>query len=108
MTFGWGVAFFGFLGAGAYWIWRFVQRELEAEASASVSAPASPRRRGHIPSHVRRAVWQRDGGRCVRCGSTENIEFDHIVPVSKGGSSTTQNVELLCQRCNRSKSDKIE
>lgn len=65
-------------------------------------------RRNHIPSHVRRAVWQRDGGHCVRCGSTQNIEFDHVIPVSKGGSSTTQNIELLCQRCNRIKSDKIE
>jgi hypothetical protein len=61
-----------------------------------------------IPSHVRKEVWNRDGGRCVRCGSREMLEFDHIVPISKGGSNTARNIELLCQNCNRSKSAKIE
>ena len=37
------------------------------------------------------------------CGSRERLEFDHIVPVSKGGSSTARNLELLCERCNREK-----
>lgn len=64
--------------------------------------------RTRIPSHVRQAVYQRDGGKCSNCGSSEDIELDHIVPVSKGGSNTTQNVEFLCRSCNRSKSDKIQ
>ena len=61
----------------------------------------------HIPSHVRREVWRRDQGRCTKCGSRNNLEFDHIIPVSKGGSSTARNVELLCQSCNGSKHNKI-
>ncbi len=61
-----------------------------------------------IPEAVRIAVWNRDGGRCVKCGSKERLEYDHIIPVSKGGSSTTRNIELLCETCNRSKSDKIQ
>ncbi|OQY98178.1 MAG: hypothetical protein B6D41_02670 [Chloroflexi bacterium UTCFX4] len=60
-----------------------------------------------IPSHVRNEVWRRDEGRCVRCGSRENLEFDHIIPVSKGGSNTARNIELLCEPCNRKKSNKI-
>ncbi|MBF0103144.1 MAG: HNH endonuclease, partial [Desulfobacterales bacterium] len=42
-----------------------------------------------------------------RCGSRENLEYDHIIPVSKGGSNTARNIELLCEKCNREKSDKI-
>jgi len=59
--------------------------------------------RQRIPDDVKRFVWQRDGGRCVKCGSRENLEFDHIIPISKGGSNTARNIQLLCARCNRAK-----
>ena len=52
-------------------------------------------------------VWNRDGGKCVLCGSNENIEFDHIVPFSKGGANTYRNIQILCESCNRKKSDNI-
>ena len=65
-------------------------------------------KRHSIPSDVRKIIYKRDNGRCVRCGSDKEIEYDHIIPVSKGGSSTTNNIEILCQDCNRSKFDKIE
>ncbi|HZX13435.1 MAG TPA: HNH endonuclease [Thermodesulfobacteriota bacterium] len=52
-------------------------------------------------------VWNRDGGKCVKCGSQEKLEFDHIIPLSKGGSNTARNVQLLCETCNRSKGDSI-
>jgi hypothetical protein len=57
----------------------------------------------YIPGDVKNAVWRRDGGRCATCGSAEHLEFDHIVPHSRGGSSTYRNVQLLCERCNRRK-----
>jgi 5-methylcytosine-specific restriction endonuclease McrA len=60
-------------------------------------------KRKYIPEEVRHEVWRRDRGRCVQCGSQEKLEFDHIIPVSKGGSSTARNLQLLCERCNRSK-----
>jgi hypothetical protein len=56
-----------------------------------------------IPEEVRLYVWRRDNGQCVRCGSRERLEFDHIIPVVSGGSSTERNVQLLCESCNRSK-----
>lgn len=65
------------------------------------------RRREKISEEVRVFVWRRDEGRCVHCGSDERLEFDHIIPVSKGGSNTARNIQLLCEFCNRSKSDKI-
>ena len=64
-------------------------------------------RRESIPEEVRIAVWRRDGGKCARCGSREKLEYDHIIPVSKGGSNTIRNVELLCESCNRKKKDSI-
>lgn len=62
-----------------------------------------------IPSAVKVLVWQRDGGRCVRCGATDNLHFDHIIPYSKGGTSlSAENVQLLCARHNLAKSARIE
>lgn len=52
-------------------------------------------------------VWNRDNGKCIVCGSNEKLEFDHIIPFSKGGSNTYRNIQLLCEKCNRTKSDKI-
>jgi len=63
--------------------------------------------RDPIPDEVRFIVWRRDGGKCVKCGSKKELEFDHIIPVSKGGSKTERNLQLLCQKCNRGKSNKI-
>ena len=60
-----------------------------------------------IPTSVRRAVWTRDSGKCVRCSSREKLEFDHIIPISRGGSTTERNLELLCETCNRVKSDDL-
>ena len=60
-----------------------------------------------ISQSVKDKVWNRDNGRCVLCGSNENIEFDHIVPFSKGGSNTYRNIQILCESCNRKKSDSI-
>jgi hypothetical protein len=65
-------------------------------------------KRDRISEEVRIAVWRRDQGKCARCGNRENLEYDHIVPVSKGGSNTARNIELLCQDCNRAKGNRIE
>lgn len=62
-----------------------------------------------IPSSVKLEVWKRDKGRCVTCGETTELHFDHILPFSRGGTSLTAgNVQLLCARHNLSKSAKIE
>jgi hypothetical protein len=61
-----------------------------------------------IPTWVKLEVWRRDKGRCVTCGSEDNLHFDHIIPYSKGGSSLVpQNIQLLCARHNIEKKDRI-
>jgi hypothetical protein len=73
--------------------------------SAATDDTRQDRRR--ISKEVRNAVWIRDGGICVECGADDYLEFDHVIPVAKGGSNTVENVQLLCRRCNGKKSDKI-
>ncbi len=49
---------------------------------------------------VKMHVWRRDHGRCVLCGGQERVWFDYIVPPREGGTSTEQNIRLMCERCN--------
>ncbi|MCW5556106.1 MAG: HNH endonuclease [Verrucomicrobiae bacterium] len=79
-----------------------LKRKLSGDAGARVVE-----RRESIPEEVRIFVWRRDEGRCVKCGSQERLEFDHIIPVSRGGSNTVRNIQLLCEVCNRKKSNEI-
>lgn len=63
----------------------------------------------NIPSSVKAEVYKRDGGKCRICGATTDLHYDHILPYSKGGSSTTaENVQILCRRHNLMKRDNIE
>jgi len=62
-----------------------------------------------IPTAVKLEVWKRDKGKCVRCGSENNLHFDHVIPYSKGGSSlVSENIQILCARHNLAKRDRIE
>jgi len=61
------------------------------------------------PNGGEAAVWKRDQGKCVECGSTDNLHFDHIIPYSRGGSSlVADNIQLMCARHNLAKHDKIQ
>lgn len=65
----------------------------------------------HIPRSVMLRVVRRDNNQCQTCGKIlkdNEIEFDHIIPVRRGGSSEEHNVRIACLECNRSKSDRYE
>ncbi|WP_261558821.1 TerD family protein [Frankia tisae] len=75
-------------------------------ARRQVIAPGSRASRA-IPQAVKAEVWRRDGGVCVECGGNEHLEFDHVIPFSRGGASSVNNLQLLCRRCNRTKGARI-
>ncbi|MGW6424928.1 TerD family protein [Nocardia sp. NPDC055053] len=60
-----------------------------------------------IPQDVKAQVWQRDGGCCVECGDGHYLEFDHIIPLSRGGATSAANLQILCRACNRAKGARI-
>ncbi len=60
-----------------------------------------------IPQEVKAQVWQRDGGRCVECGDGHYLEFDHVIPLSRGGATSAANLQILCRACNRAKGARI-
>jgi hypothetical protein len=87
-------------------------RQLEKRKYAATGKPPrSPRpsdASSHIPAHVRRAVGERDAGRCTfvsdtghRCEARKFLEFDHIEPIARGGRSTIANVRLRCRAHNQ-------
>lgn len=85
-----------------------VESVSDESAAEEVSSPLFEHSR-IIPTNVKLEVWARDGGKCVICGATNELHFDHILPFSKGGTSLkTENVQLLCARHNLSKSSKIQ
>ena len=59
----------------------------------------------YISETTKKVVYTRDGGICQCCGSSQSLEYDHITPYSCGGSNDASNIQLLCQKCNRSKSN---
>lgn len=89
-------------------VFKFRLVSVQGEEDDTLPVPADPNPGRVIPKAVKLAVWQRDGGKCATCGATLNLHFDHIIPWSKGGSSTeVTNIQLLCAAHNLSKSDDI-
>ncbi|OGF16713.1 MAG: hypothetical protein A2W00_14655 [Candidatus Eisenbacteria bacterium RBG_16_71_46] len=86
---------------------------LEKRKFAATDRPRPGPRRStaggrHVPAHVKRGVWERDGGRCTfvsasgqRCPATSRLEFDHVTPVSRGGSATVAGMRLRCRAHNQ-------
>lgn len=82
------------------------QRQIDtAQATLAMrSAPRLATGRRAIPDDVKVYVMKRDGGSCRACGSTTELQFDHIIPLAMGGSNEPENLQILCGPCNRSKS----
>ena len=90
-------------------VFQFILRLSDRNEIASDEVPQTRDHSRLIPSEVKREVWKRDQGRCVICGESKNLHFDHDLPFSKGGTSlSAKNVRLLCINHNLRKSNKIE
>ena len=61
----------------------------------------------HRRKITRRAVFARDDWTCQYCGSRSNLTVDHVVPRSKGGASSWENIVASCAPCNRRKGDAL-
>jgi 5-methylcytosine-specific restriction endonuclease McrA len=68
------------------------------------------------PTWMKQRVYVRDNGQCRHCGVTEHqvrvktgkaMEYDHIIPWSRGGPTTVNNLQLLCPYCNARKSNRF-
>lgn len=59
-----------------------------------------------IPETVRREVLERDGWACVYCGATDDLAMDHVIPISKEGADTPQNLVTACRSCNSRKGNR--
>jgi hypothetical protein len=89
-------------------VFKFKLRSIRDENPLLLPELQEIEQRRVIPSHVKLAVWKRDGGVCTLCGSKSNLHFDHILPYSKGGTSdSVENIQLLCMRHNIQKGAKL-
>jgi len=88
---------------------KFKLRMISNEAPEAPMASKTLEDDRLIPSWVKLEVWKRDQGRCIDCGATSHLHFDHIIPYSKGDSSKDpKNIQILCGRHNLAKRDRIE
>jgi hypothetical protein len=99
-------------GAGRYFVADPEYATAVVDAVARISRREILRRDAgrdtrRVPQEVKAAVWQRDAGRCVECGSTSYLEFDHVIPLSKGGATSPGNLQLLCRGCNLRKANRL-
>jgi hypothetical protein len=60
-----------------------------------------------VPDALRAKIFERDGWRCLRCGSAQDLEIDHIFPVALGGDNAESNLQTLCKSCNSSKGARV-
>jgi hypothetical protein len=90
---------------------------LEKQKFGATESPRPPRRSkhaDHVTNDVKRTVWVRDGGQCThvsekgtRCPETRGLEWDHIVPVARGGDSRASNVRLRCRAHNQLEAERV-
>lgn len=93
--------------------------QLEKKRFAGSHPPRSRPRRAsassrHLPLHVRKAVWERDGGQCTfvgegghQCQERRGLEFDHVEPIARGGTATVGNIRLRCPAHNQYEAERL-
>jgi hypothetical protein len=87
------------------------QKPHHMEAESTIPPPPGSEnkfRAKPLYKRQRERILARDGHRCRACGATKKLHIDHIVPVSKGGTSDDGNLQVLCEKCNTSKGAKTD
>lgn len=78
-----------------------VEREIDSAASRQEGAPAfSSTKHAYIPKHLREQIYDRDGHRCIYCGSQHILTIDHQLPRVRGGDNDPDNLATVCRTCN--------
>lgn len=80
-------------------------KEVESIIPPPDGMPAVTRHAYSVPADQRSRIFDRDGHACLRCSCSESLTIDHIVPLSKGGDNSDENLQTLCHRCNSAKGD---
>jgi hypothetical protein len=101
-------------------ITRAEKRKIGVGRAANRSLHRSTNRRSpagvarHIPAYIRREVWERDRGQCTfvsaagnRCTERRFLEFDHVLPVARGGRATVKGIRLRCRAHNQYEAERV-
>ena len=86
---------------------------IKALESKLTAAAFAKEQRSLMTRKLRNFIKERDNFTCCNCQNSTRaepnllLEIDHIIPVAKGGCTTEENLQTLCWKCNREKSDKI-
>ena len=83
--------------------WKRRRNFFQRRAFGMNGRASSLKAEGRVTPQELRDLWDRDGGQCVFCGRTDDLQFDHIVSYAAGGSNVKANLQLLCGRCNQRK-----
>jgi hypothetical protein len=81
-----------------------VPKELALDSTSEADSTSHSR---YVSKALKHQVWQRDKGTCTICGGQRHIQYDHIKPFALGGSTTLENLRLLCFQCNQRASIKV-
>lgn len=87
------------------------KRFAQTDRPSKIARPAAP---GHVSNSTKRDVIARDGLRCAwlhedgtRCNSTDDLEFDHIIPRRRGGTDDVANVRVVCRKHNLEHAEQV-
>ena len=89
-------------------VFKFLLKPIFEDIGNEISENVDIFQQRYIPGKIMQEVFLRDKGKCVVCGSEDNLRYDHKIPYSKGGTSIdSKNIQLLCARHNLRKSNKL-
>ncbi|MCB0391859.1 MAG: HNH endonuclease, partial [Bdellovibrionales bacterium] len=83
------------------------RRDLESRNLTKMNNQIKSQNPRYISKKLKYHIWQRDSGKCTKCGSRQHLNVDHVKPVALGGEANSENLRLLCQPCNQRQAIRI-